>query len=127
MSDDLLVLLHVPPEILVTGVQNPAGMNLAFVAMAPVGDQDWIRSGMYALVSCLAMETAHVSIAADLELTDALVADSNNVTRDFVFRNLRTYGSTPGYDHDTLVRKIREANRAFAHGPGGIYIGIRVG
>ena len=55
------------------------------------------------------------------------MADSNNVTRDFVFRNLRTYGSTPGYDHDTLVRKIREANRAFAHGPGGIYIGIRVG
>lgn len=117
-------LRDIPPEILPSGAQNPLGMETVYIGAVPVGDRDWIRSGLFALVACLAMEEAQVSINADLEYTDAIMADSNNVTRAFVFRNLRAYGATPGYDHDTLVRRIREANRAFGYGPGGIYIRI---
>ena len=38
---------------------------------------------------------------------------SNDVTGTYIFNNLKHYARTPGYDHDQLVKQVREANRAY--------------
>ena len=106
---------------------RPTGVWVNFTEVlttAPAADQPWLREIMLAGVTLYLNEERRTMNGALAEYADEVMSNSNSVCKIFVFRNLTRFTTTPGYDHDKLVKQIREANHAFLKKRGWLQITV---
>ena len=106
------MIKDVPPELDTAGNVTVNGLT-SVLATAPVADRPWLSEIMFAGGVYTLNQTKRQMLMAVRDQADDVELDGTNVTRIFVFNNLKRYGNDANYDHDKLVEQVRAARTAF--------------